>query len=67
MGSWKYVQVVPKHRDGDRSSFGNGQFVIHLPGDADDRFRERYDVIFDIRARHLYRDGVDPQRFLARA
>ena len=42
----KGVQVVPSQRHGDRSSSGNKQFGVNPPGGADDRFRERQDVIF---------------------
>ena len=37
----KDVQVVSNRRDGDSSSFGNGQFGIHSPGGTNNRFSER--------------------------
>ena len=51
-------------RDKDWSSFGNGQFGVHLPGIAKNRFREWQDIIFYGRADYFYGDGIEPQSFL---
>jgi len=60
----EHAQVVSPHRDKDRSSFGDGQFGIHPPGGTNNWFRERQDVVVVRCARHLYHDGMNPQRFL---
>ena len=58
------AQVVSVQRDSDESSFGNGQFGVHPPGSANDRFRERHDVIFYGFAQYFYSNGIEPQGFL---
>ena len=60
----KDIQVVSHCRDSDRSSFGDVHFVVHPPRGTNNRFCERYDIVFYGHARYFRSDGIDPQSFL---